>query len=139
MRNRVKYLNYRIVYCLNLLNVFVLLFPSSPFPSKNVLRINGKRRARSNQPYLRILHTLNIFYAIYIYIPRHTWRAQDRCAKSQWQVRGSYSPNTITRVILTVLTLALGISPRDDTLLVSLVGPWRNAPPCDHIVATITA
>lgn len=74
-----------------------------------------------------------------IYIPRHTWRAQDRCAKSQWQVRGSYSPNTITRVILTVLTLALGISPRDDTLLVSLVGPWRNAPPCDHIVATITA
>lgn len=67
MRNRVKYLNYRIVYCLNLLNVFVLLFPSSPFPSKNVLRISGKRRARSNQPYLRILHTLNIFYAIYIF------------------------------------------------------------------------
>lgn len=50
-----------------------------------------------------------------------------------------YSPNTMTRVILTVLTLALGISPLEDALLVSLVGPWRRAPPCDHIVATITA
>lgn len=47
-------------------------------------------------------------------------------------------PNTMTKVIFTVLIFALGMRPLEDALLVSLVGPWRSAPPCAHIVATMT-
>lgn len=51
MRNRAKYLKYRIIlhilriiHRLNLLNVFVFPFPFF-FPSKDVLRINEKTRS----------------------------------------------------------------------------------------------
>lgn len=142
MRNRAKYLKYRIIlhilriiHRLNLLNVFVFPFPFF-FPLQRCFTNKWKNAIGLTVYYIHLIYFMQYYIYIYIHV---TWPAQDRCAKSKWQVHDSYSPNTITRVILTVLTLALGISPRDDTLLVSLVGPWRNAPPCDHIVATITA